>query len=167
LRQGAFDARTALVALPPLLTGVPGTGLLQRFKVLLRREMEAAPRLRSPGAERPRVAGPAVLEAEAHERIRFALPIDILPPDGRDLTLRAPGLLLLPIDRELGEIVGPLGMGLPPLDRPRGAAQGDPVLLLAGDEPVRADRGAMGCGCKDMTGIVLEMERKQDNAWCP
>jgi hypothetical protein len=143
LRQGAFDARTALVALQPLLTGIPGTGLLQRFKVLPRREMETAPRLCSPGAERPRVARPAVLEAEAHERRRLALPIDILPPDGRDLALRAPGLLLLPIDRELGEIVGPFGMGLPPLDRPHGATQGDPVLLLAGNEHVRTDLSAI------------------------
>ena len=34
-------------------------------------------------------------------------------------------------------------MGLPPLDRPRGTAPGDPVLLSAGDEPVGAARGAL------------------------
>ena len=52
-------------------------------------------------------------------------------------------LPLLPIDRELGEIVGPVGMGLPALDRPRGAAQRDPVLVPAGDEQGRADIGAI------------------------
>ena len=87
LRQRPFDPRATLIALPPVLTRIPGPGRLQRFKVLLRREMETAPSLCSPGAERPRVARPAVLEAEAHERIRFALPIDILPPDGCDRSI--------------------------------------------------------------------------------
>jgi hypothetical protein len=32
---------------------------------------------------------------------------------------------------------------LPPLDGPRGATQGDPVLVLAGDESVRADIGTI------------------------
>jgi hypothetical protein len=91
----------------------------------LRREMQAAPRVRRPGAEGPRRAEPAVLEAEAYERIRFALPIDVFPPHGRDLALRTARLPLLPIDRELGEIVRPVGMGLPPLDRPRGATERD------------------------------------------
>src|SRR4029434_3757647 len=101
--------------------------------------METAPGVRGPGAEGPGVTGTAVLKAEAHERIRFALTIDILPPHGRDLALGTARLPLLPIDRELGEIVGPVSMGLPALDRPRGAAQGDPVRLLAGDELVRTD----------------------------
>ena len=107
----------------------------------LRREMQAASRVRRPGAERPRGTGPAVLEAEAHERIRFALPIAILAPHGRDLALGAPGLALLPIDRELGEIVGPVGLGLPALDRPCRAAERDAVVISAGGEQGRADRG--------------------------
>ena len=91
-------------------------------------------------------AGPdraAILEAEAHDSIRLARAIHVLPPDSRDLALRTAGLPLLPIDRELGEIIGPIGMRLPPLARPRGAAQGDPVLIPAGDEHVRTDRGAI------------------------
>jgi hypothetical protein len=134
LRQGAFDSRTTLVALTPLLTGIPGSGLLERFKMLLRREMEAAPGVRGPGAEGPRVTGPAVLEAEADQGIRLALPIDILPPHGRDLALGTARLPLLPVHRKLGEIVGPVGMGLPPLARPRGAAQRDTVIVPASGE---------------------------------
>src|SRR5215475_5996942 len=106
----------------------------QRFKVLLRREMETAPGVCGPGAARPGLTGPAVLKAEAHERIRLALPIDILPPDSRNLALGTTRLLLLPIDRELGEIVGPFGMGLPALDRPRGAAERDAVVVPARGE---------------------------------
>src|SRR5262245_44457158 len=101
--------------------------------------MQAAPRFLSARAQRPGLTGAAVSDAAAQDGIRLALAIDMLPPDGRDLALRAPGLPLRPIHRERGEIVGPVGMGLPPLDRPRGASQGDPVLLLAGDEHVRAD----------------------------
>src|SRR5262245_32177893 len=108
-----------------------------------RREMQGAPRLLGPRAQRPSGTGAASLEAEADSGLRLALTIDILPPDGRDLALRAPGLLLLPVHRELGEIVSPVGLGLPPLDGPRGAAQGDPVLVPAGDEHGRADRGTI------------------------
>src|SRR5262245_10763361 len=105
--------------------------------------MQAAPRLLGSRAQRPGLTGATILEAEAHDGIQLALAINILPPDGRDLALRAPGLPLLPINRELGEIVGPVSMGLPPLDRPRGATQGDPVLFLAGDEHVCADISAI------------------------
>src|SRR5262245_50746946 len=100
--------------------------------------MQATPRLLRPRTQRPGRTGATVLEAEADDGIGLARAIDILPPDGRDLALRASSLLLRPIHRELGEIVGPVGMGLPPLDRPRGAAQGDTVLLLASDEHVGA-----------------------------
>ena len=116
----------------PLLTGIPGSRRLQRFKALLRREMEAAPRLLGPRAQRPGLTGAAILEAEPDDGIRLALAINVLPPDGRDLALRTAGLPLLPIDRELGEIVGPVGLGLPALDRPRGAAERDAVVVLAG-----------------------------------
>src|SRR4029450_10795275 len=105
--------------------------------------MQAAPRLLGPRAQRPGMTGAAILKAEAADGIRLALAIDILPPAGRDLPLRAPCLPLLPVHRALGEIIGPVGMRLPPLDRPRGAAQGDTMLVPAGDEPVRADRGAI------------------------
>src|SRR6476619_7388996 len=105
--------------------------------------METTPSVRGPGAEGPGVTGTAVLKAEAHERIRFALTIDILPPHGRDLALGTTRLLLLPIDRELGEIVGPVGMGLPALDRPRGAAERDAVVVPAGGEQGRADIGTI------------------------
>jgi hypothetical protein len=110
---------------------------------VLRREMQGAPRLLGPRAQRPSRTGAAILEAEADNGIRLALTIDILPPDGRDLALRAPGLPLLPVHRELGEIVSPVGLGLPPLDGSRGAAQGDPVLVPTGDEHVRAERGTI------------------------
>src|SRR6476619_3027707 len=105
--------------------------------------METTPSVRGPGAEGPGVTGTAVLKAEAHERIRFALTIDILPPHGRDLALGTARLPLLPIDRELGEIVGPVSMGLPALDRPRGAAERDAVVVLAGGEQGRAAIGAI------------------------
>jgi hypothetical protein len=122
LRERPFDPRTALIALPPVLTRIPGPGRLKRFKAFLRREMQAAPRLLGPRAQRPGRTGTAILEAEADDGIRLARAIDLLPPDGRDLPLRTAGLPLLPIHCELGEIVGPVGMRLPPLDRPRGAA---------------------------------------------
>src|SRR5262249_7718376 len=128
------DPRRAWVAVPPLRTGIPGSSRLQRFKMLLRREMETAPRVRGPGAEGPGGTGPAVLEAETDQGIRLALPIDILPPHGRDLTLRAPCLLLLPIARALLEVVPPVSMGLPALNRPRGAAERDAVVVPAGGE---------------------------------
>src|SRR5262245_53111839 len=105
--------------------------------------METTPRVRSPGAEGPGVTGKAVLKAEAHERIRFALTIDILPPHGRALALGTARLPLLPVHRELGEIVGPVGLGLPALDRPRGAAERDAVVVPAGSEQCRADRGTI------------------------
>ena len=143
MRQGPFDSRTTLVALPPLFTGLPGSRRLQRFKVLLRREMKTAPGVRGPGAEGPGVTGPAVLEAEADQGIRLALPIAILPPHGRDLALGTARLPLLPIDRELLESVRPVGMGLPALDRPRGAAPRDTVLVPARGEQCRADIGAI------------------------
>ena len=73
----------------------------------------------------------------------LALAINVLPPDGRDLALRTAGLPLLPIDRELGEIVGPVGLGLPALDRPRGAAERDAVVVPAGGEQGCADIGAI------------------------
>src|SRR4029453_19533251 len=94
--------------------------------------METTPGVRGPGAEGPGVTGPAVLKAEAHERIWFAPPIAILPPHGRALALGTACLPLLPIDRELGEIVSPVGMGLPALDRPRGPGGGEPVAPPAG-----------------------------------
>src|SRR5216683_2436862 len=143
LRQGPFDPRTALVALLPLLTGIPGSSRLQRFKMLLRREMKTAPSVLGPGAEGPGLAGTAVLEAKADQGIGLALPIDVLPPHGRDVALRTVGLPLLPIDRELREIVGPVGMSLPALDRPRGAAERDAVVVPAGGEQGRADIGAI------------------------
>src|SRR4029450_11605993 len=105
--------------------------------------METTPGVRGPGAEGPGVTGPAVLKAEAHERIWFALPIAILPPHGRALALGTACLPLLPIDRELGAIVRPVGMGLPAWDRPRGAAERDAVVVPAGGEQGRADIGAI------------------------
>jgi len=112
-----------------------------------RREMPAASRVRRPGAERPRGTGPAGLEAEAHERIRFALPIALLAPPGRDLALRAPGLALRPRDRALGAIVGPGGLGVPALARPWRAAQREAVVIAAGGEQGRTDRGAIDEMC--------------------
>jgi hypothetical protein len=35
LQQGPFDPRATLVALPSLLTGIPGSGLLEGFKMFL------------------------------------------------------------------------------------------------------------------------------------
>ena len=88
--------------------------------------------------------GAAILEAEPDdENTGPALAINVLPPDGRDLALRTAGLPLLPIDRELGEIVGPVGLGLPALDRPRGAAERDAVVVPAGGEQ----------GCADISAI--------------
>jgi hypothetical protein len=105
--------------------------------------MQAAPRLLRPRAPRPGRTGAAILEAEAHDGIRLALALNVLPPDSRDLALRTAGLPRRPIDRELGESIGPIGLRLPPLDRPRGAAQGEPVRIPAGDEHGRAERGAI------------------------
>jgi len=133
LRERPFDPGATVIAVPPLLTGIPGPGRLECFKALLRRQMQAASGLRGSEAQRPGRTGATVLEAEAHQGRGLALAIDILPPDGRDLALRAPGLPLLPVHRELGEIVSPVGLGLPSLDGPRGAAQCDPVLVPAGD----------------------------------
>ena len=48
-----MTAMIFVIALLPLRTGVPGSGRLERFTMLVCREMEAAPRVRGPGAERP------------------------------------------------------------------------------------------------------------------
>src|SRR5438552_15657522 len=111
LRERPFDPGATLIALPPLLTRRPSPGRLERFKALLRRQMQAAPGLRGPEAQRPGRTGTAVLEAEAHNGRGLALAIDILPPHRRDLALGTVRLSLLPIHRELGEIVSPVGMG--------------------------------------------------------
>jgi hypothetical protein len=76
-----FDHRATLRALLPVFTGIPDPGRLDRFK-LLRRQMEVAPGVLGIGAEGPSATGSAVLEAEADQGIRLALPIAILPPHG-------------------------------------------------------------------------------------
>lgn len=82
LRERPCDPRATLSALPPVRTGIPGLGCLERFKVLLRRKMEAAPCVLGMGVEGLGTTGAAVLETAAHDRIRLAPSIDILPPHG-------------------------------------------------------------------------------------
>ena len=131
------------VAAPPP-TGIPGSRRLQRFQSApATGDGKAAPRLLGPRAQQPGLTGAAILEAEPDDGMRLALAINVLPPDGRDLALRTAGLPLLPIDHELGEIVGPVGLGLPALDRPRGAAERDAVVVPAGGEQGCADIGAI------------------------
>ena len=143
MRERPFDPGATLIALPSLLTRIPSPGRLDRFKALLRRQMQAAPGLRGPEAQRPGGTGTAVLEAEAHNGRGLALAIAILPPHGRDLALGAVRLPLLPIHRELVQSVGPLSMSLPPLARPCGAAPRAAVVVAAGDEHVRAHIGGI------------------------
>src|ERR687885_225152 len=77
LRERPFDPCAPGIALPSLLTGIPGASRLERFPVRPRREQQATPSVRGTETERSCEAGAAVLEAKADDRIRLALPIDI------------------------------------------------------------------------------------------
>ena len=96
LRERPCAPGATLIALPPLLTGLPGPGRLECFPVLLRRQREAAPGLRGPEAQRPGGTGSTVLETEAAKGRRLALALARLPPPRRDRALGTVRLLLLP-----------------------------------------------------------------------